>query len=98
MPFTPFHRGPRLAIKAVAGFWGAFLGTCTHVALDSIMHVDMEPLAPISSTNPSLWLVSVGWHHVFCVVSGLVGAVVLVSRFWLRAKSSRPARSPLQRG
>lgn len=77
-----------------AALWGAFLGTFTHVALDSIMHFDMEPFAPISSANPLLRLVSVGWLHVFCVASGLVGAVVLVSLFWLRGEKSRPARPP----
>jgi hypothetical protein len=51
--------GPGVAIKAVAGFWGAFLGTCTHVALDSIMHVDLEPLAPISQRE-SLALARLG--------------------------------------
>ena len=55
------------------------------------MHVDMEPFAPISGANPLLRLVSVGWLHVFCVASGLLGAVVLVSLFWLRGKGSRPA-------
>ena len=64
-----------------AALWGAFLGTFTHVALDSIMHFDMAPFAPISSANPLLRFVSVGWLHVFCIASGLVGAVVLVSLF-----------------
>ncbi|HVG78183.1 MAG TPA: hypothetical protein VNF03_08585 [Patescibacteria group bacterium] len=81
-------------ISFTAALWGAFLGTFTHVALDSIMHFDMDPMAPISSANPLLRVVSIGWLHVFCVASGLVGAVVLVSLFWLRGKSSGPAESP----
>lgn len=78
-------------ISWTAALSGAFLGTYTHVVLDSIMHVDMEPFAPISGANSLLRLVSVGWLHVFCVASGLLGAVVLVSLFWLRGKGSRPA-------
>jgi hypothetical protein len=68
-------------IPWTAALWGAFLGTYTHVALDSIMHFDMAPFAPISEANPLLRLVSVGWLHVLCVASGLVGAVVLISLF-----------------
>ena len=81
-------------ISWTSALWGAFLGTYTHVALDSIMHFDMAPLAPIGSGNPLLRLVSVGWLHGLCVASGLVGAVVLLGLFWRRGKSSEPARSP----
>ena len=84
-------------ITWTAALWGAFLGTFTHVALDSIMHCDIEPLAPISSANPLLRLVSIGWLHVFCVASGLVAAVVLLGHFWLRGETSGPAESPWQR-
>jgi hypothetical protein len=66
--------------------------------LDSIMHFDMAPFAPISDANPLLRRVLVGWLYVFCVANGLFGAVVLVGLFWLREKSSRPARSPWPRG
>jgi hypothetical protein len=45
------------------------------------MHFDMAPFAPISGANPLLRFVSVGWLHVFCIASGLVGAVVLISLF-----------------
>ena len=95
-PFLNWLRGSgRISWAAAAS--GAFLGAYTHVALDSIMHFDIEPLAPISSANPLLRLVSIGWLHVFCVASGLVAAVVLLGHFWLRGKSSGPAESPWQR-
>jgi hypothetical protein len=84
-------------ISWTAALSGAFLGAYTHVVLDSIMHFDVEPFAPITGANPLLRLVSVGWLHVFCVASGLAGAVGLVSLFWLRGEKSRPARSPGQR-
>ena len=84
-PFLSWLRGSG-RISWPAALSGAFLGAYTHVALDSIMHFDMAPLAPISSANPLLRLVPVGWLHVFCIASGLFGAV-----FW--SASSGGARS-----
>jgi membrane-bound metal-dependent hydrolase YbcI (DUF457 family) len=82
-PFLRWLRGSgRISWLAAAG--GAFLDTYTHVVLDSVMHFDMAPLAPISDANPLLRLVCVGWLHVFCVASGIVGAVFLVARFLVR--------------
>ena len=31
---------------------GAFVGTYSHVALDSLMHLDIQPFAPFSGANP----------------------------------------------
>jgi len=92
-PFLNWLRGSgRISWAAAAS--GAFLGAYTHVALDSIMHFDMAPLAPISDANPLLQLISVGWLHVFCVASGLFGAVGLGSRFLWRQKRPGLPLSP----
>lgn len=37
---------------------GAFYGTLSHVALDSLMHHDIQPLLPFSRENPLKGLVS----------------------------------------
>lgn len=62
-------------IRWWVAFLSAFIGSYSHVVLDSIMHNDMEPWFPFSQTNELLGLISVSALHQFCVYSGLVGAV-----------------------
>ncbi len=57
---------------------GAFVGTYSHVLLDSIMHSDMRPLAPWSQHNSLLLVVPIGTLHVVCTVSGVLGALLIV--------------------
>ena len=57
-------------------FGSAFIGTYTHVVLDSIMHSDVEPFYPLSQTNNLLELVTVGQLHLFCLFSALIGAIL----------------------
>lgn len=66
---------------------GAFVGTYSHVFLDSFMHADMEPLAPFSGANALLFMVSSGALHVGCALSGVLGALLAASAFIRR----RPA-------
>lgn len=69
----------QLTTRAVA--IGAFLGTYSHIVLDSVMHADIRPFAPFSDPNPLLGIVSLRALHLFCLVAGAVGlAVVLVRR------------------
>ena len=63
-------------IRWWVAFLSAFIGSYSHVVLDSIMHTDIEPLSPFSQSNELLGLISVGALHEFCVYSGLVGAVL----------------------
>lgn len=57
-------------------FVSAFIGSYSHVLLDSIMHSDVQPFYPFSSNNAILKIVPVTLLHKFCVYSGLVGAAV----------------------
>jgi hypothetical protein len=59
---------------------GAAAGTYSHVALDSIMHDDIAPLAPFSDANPLLHLVSLATLHWTCAGLGAVALVVLLVR------------------
>lgn len=62
---------------------GAFLGSYSHVLLDSLMHGDMTPFAPFSHANPLLHAVSLGALHWFCVGAGIFAMLLLsVRRFW----------------
>ena len=59
---------------------GAWLGTFSHVALDSIMHADMAPGWPWSAGNPLLYSLSFGQLHAACVVLGVVGGGIVAWR------------------
>ena len=54
----------------------AFIGTYSHVILDSIMHGDMEPFYPLSVENRLLEVLSYAELHQFCIYSGLFGAIL----------------------
>lgn len=60
------------AITARAAALGAFLGTFTHILLDTIMHADMRPLWPISSSNPLLRALSLPELHFSCAILALI--------------------------
>ncbi len=75
------------SIGWLPGALGAFAGTYSHVALDSIMHADMRPLSPLSATNDLLSLVSLGQLHIACAASGIVGLVLWVAaQAWARRR------------
>ena len=54
---------------------GAALGAYSHVVLDSLMHRDIQPLAPFASTNALLGSLSLNTLHLGCVVLGALGLV-----------------------
>jgi hypothetical protein len=78
-PLNTFFTGSARIPWRVA-FFTAFVGTYSHVFLDSIMHPDITPLSPFTTANPMLHLVSVGLLHVLCLALGLAGALVLSRR------------------
>lgn len=57
-------------------FLSAFIGSFSHVLLDSIMHSDVQPFYPVSLWNPLHGFVSIETLHKFCLYSGLLGAGV----------------------
>lgn len=63
-------------IPRTAAATGAFVGTYSHVFLDSFMHADMRPFAPFSAENGLLDAIPLLWLHLGCVVLGVVGAMV----------------------
>lgn len=78
-PLPDVLRWRELSLRAVA--IGAFLGTYSHIVLDSVMHADIRPFAPFSDANPLLALVSLRALHLFCLIAGALGvAVVLIRR------------------
>ncbi len=57
-------------------FLSAFIGSFSHVLLDSIMHSDVEPFFPFMMDNQLLGLITVPMLHKVCLYSGLFGAAI----------------------
>jgi len=72
------------SLSRVAILTGAFFGTFSHIVLDSLMHHDMHPLAPLSNANPLLELVSHDGVYQLCTVLAAVGSVVWLVAKWVR--------------
>lgn len=72
-------------IGATSAALGAFLGAGSHVLLDSLMHTDMRPWWPWSNQNTLLYYLSTGALHYFCVISGVVGILVIYLRHYWRS-------------
>ena len=80
---------PQISIQS-AGV-GAFVGAYSHVAIDSIMHGDMEPFAPFSPASPWLHVISVELLQWLCVLAGVIGVagLALLRRRELRDAAKR---------
>jgi len=65
----------RLPIAA----WSGIFGGLFHSVLDGIMHSDMRPFRPFSDANPLYGLVSLRTLYLFCIITGLVGAALLLA-------------------
>jgi len=72
----------RLPIAVMSGIFGGIF----HSVLDGIMHADIRPFRPFTDANPLYELVSVQILYLFCIVTGVVGAALLLA--WER----RPRR------
>lgn len=70
LPDQVIFRWKTLSIAAVG--LGAMLGAVSHVALDSIMHADITPLAPFSQANGLYRIISLTSLHWLCVASGVL--------------------------
>lgn len=71
-------------ISWLSAIAGAFVGTYSHVFFDSIMHADMHPLAPLSRANGLLHIVTIENLHAVCVLSGLLGAALMIAVYLVR--------------
>ena len=71
-------------ISPLAAWSGALLGAWSHVALDSLMHPDMEPLWPFAAGNALLTVMSLDALHLLCIGSGVAGLIVLIARRVIR--------------
>jgi hypothetical protein len=72
------------SVNRTAVFTGALFGTFSHIVLDSLMHNDIHPLAPISDVNPLLGLISHDGVYQLCAVPSAVGGVLWLVSKWGR--------------
>jgi len=69
-------------ISRTAIYAGAFFGTLSHLALDSLMHHDIHIFAPFSDANPLLDLVSHDGVYQLCAVMALFGTLAWIVQKW----------------
>ena len=65
---------PTHGIPCFAALTGAFIGSYSHVWLDSLMHLDVMPWAPLDRFNRNYDRISPGAIHGLCFLSGVIGA------------------------
>ncbi len=76
----------------------AFIGSFSHVLLDSLMHADVEPFSPFMLNNPFIGLLSVEVLHKFCLYSGLLGVgLYFAVSHWLSRHNQAFKRGALTR-
>lgn len=92
-PFMNWLRGPA-KISWPAAFTGAFLGAYSHIALDSIIHGDMQPFWPVHQVNALLHVISIDALHLLCLASGAAGAALMVALFWYFKRTGRLGGRP----
>jgi hypothetical protein len=64
---------------------GAFVGTYSHVLLDSIMHTDVRPMYPFRDVNDLLGIISVEKLNALCLALGVIGVLIILTvSFWRR--------------
>ena len=68
---------------------GAYIGTFSHVALDSLMHADMRPWAPLSDANALLAAVSLPLLHLACIAAGIGGLLLWLGRRAIKRRRQR---------
>ncbi len=66
----------RLPIAAMSGLFGGIF----HSVLDGIMHADIRPFRPFTDANPLYELVSLRVLYLFCIITGLVGGVLILAQ------------------
>ena len=66
----------------------AFIGTFSHVLIDSIMHSDMQPFFPLAIENQVLLIVSIETLYKICIYTGLMGAVIFFAVRLFRSRSN----------
>jgi len=65
-----------LPITWPVAFATSYIGTYSHVLIDSIMHLDVLPFAPLSTASPLHGIISIETLHTLCLVSASLGTII----------------------
>ena len=77
------HVETRLTWRETAA--GAFVGTYSHVLLDSIMHPDVRLMYPFREVNDLVGIISVEKLDALCLALGVIGVLIILTvSFWRR--------------
>ena len=69
-------------------FFSAFIGTYSHVYLDSIMHLDLQPFYPLYLENDFHGILSLSQLHQLCIYTGIIGGILFyLIQFLLKKKN-----------
>ncbi len=72
----------------------AFLGTYSHVLLDSFMHYDMQPFYPAAIKNNLLEIVTITELHLLCSAAAVLGFVLYFGcGYWLMKNKGKTETS-----
>jgi membrane-bound metal-dependent hydrolase YbcI (DUF457 family) len=66
----------KIKIRWRVCFASAFIGTFSHVLLDSFMHYDVQPFYPFTLNNDFVTIMSIEQLHSLCLYLGIIGAVM----------------------
>jgi len=80
-------RQKQIKIRWWVAFLSAFIGTFSHVLLDGIMHSDVEPFYPFTTSNVFHGYLSFSDIHKLCVYSGFVGGGIYFTVNWVKNRS-----------
>ena len=76
-PFLKWLRGPQI-ISWPTTIVSAFIGTYSHVLIDSLVSSDVQPFAPFSDWNPMLGTISMGPLQMVLIGTGILGFIGMV--------------------
>ena len=65
-----------IKIKWWISIASAFIGTFSHVFLDSIMHHDVQPFFPFTLNNDFVSIISIEQLHSMCLYLGITGTIL----------------------
>ena len=82
------HQSNPVKITWCTAAISAFIGTYSHVILDSIMHVDVQPFYPFWLANDLHGIISIEALHKLCLYSGLLGAAIYYAVQYLSKRAS----------
>ncbi|RDH82714.1 MAG: hypothetical protein DIZ80_10570 [endosymbiont of Galathealinum brachiosum] len=67
-------------------FISAFIGTYSHVLLDSLMHADLQPYYPFSNVNHLLGLLNNEQIYLLCIITAITGVIIYFTIIFLCKK------------